>query len=405
MTRSSCTDAAGRARAAAWLAVALLAGSSPSAAQTAGADDSGSQPHIRIGALSLAPSISIPRAGIETNVFNTVEPRSDFALSVSPRLDTRLGIRRRARLAATFIGGVEHFRTFASERSFNPDFRSRLEVPLRRFTLTVGGDYLRTRSRFDDVVDLRARRTVSEVSGGVSVRLSPKLSLGANVGRARWRFDADALFDGTSLAETLNRNERNGGFSLSWRRTALSTFTLNTDFHAARFVRSPDRDSRSLAVTAGGEFHPRALISGSAFIGVRRFTAVGSDVSDATPIVASADLSYRFPTGTTLTLEAARDIAYSYRRDDPIYLASRYGVAATQRMGASFDLTGRIVRGVYDHRGGSGRRDDGRLVEVTVGRRAGPRSRIGFRVGYRSRKSAAARWRYSGLEAGLVFDY
>ena len=405
MTLTARTGTSRRACRLAWLVWLALTASSPAAAQTGGPDDSGARGRIRRGALHLTPSVQVDRIGIETNVFNSFEPESDFVTAVTPRLDTRVPIRRRARLATTITGGVEHYRTFAGERSFNPGVNSRLEVLLRRFAVSVGGDYLRTRRRFDQVVDLRARRTVSAVDGRVSVRLSPKLGLAADVMRERWRFDADALFDGTDLAETLNRDERTAVLALRWRRTALSTFTLATELREARFVQSPNRDSDSLTVTAGGEFHPRALISGSGFIGVRRFSAVGTAVTDATPLVARADLSYRLPTSTTVTFEVERDLRFSYRRDDPTYLIHRYGLAVTPRLDASFDLTGRVVRDAYDHRSGSGRQDRVWSAEGSVGFRAGPTTRIGFRVGYRTRRSDTPRWRYKGLEAGLVFDY
>lgn len=406
MTPNPSTAAGRTVRTLAQLVVVMVATSPSAVAQTGPIeDDFRSRARIRTGALYVTPSVRVDRLGVETNVFNAVEPQSDFVAAVSPRADTWVPFRRRAVLATTFIGGVEYYRTFAGERSFNPNVSSRLHVPLGRVTVAVGGDYLKTRQRPYYEIDVRARRVVNEVNGGVTVALTPRFSVAMDALRERQRFDADALFDGTSLAETLNRDERAGTATLRWRRTALSTFTLGTEFREARFVQSPDRNSENLTVAVGAEFHPRALISGSGSIGIRRFNALGSAVSDVGRVVARADLSYRFPTNTTARFEAERDILYSFRRDDAFYLINRYSVGVTHRLTASFDLTGRVISDVYEYQGATGRQDGVWSAEGTVGYFPSPTTRVGFRVRYLTRNSATARWRYDAVEAGLVFDY
>ena len=406
MTAAVRMDAGRRVRALAPVVLLALIAPTGAAAQARQiGDDFRTQARIRAGALYMTPTVRVDRLGVETNVFNAVEPQSDVVAAASPRLDAWIPFQRRAVLATTFIGGVEYYKTFAGERSFNPNVRSRLEVPVRRVTFSAGGDYLRTRQRPYYEIDVRARRIVREGNGGVSVELAPRLSIDLEAMRQEHRFDADASFDGTSLAETLNRDERVGAATLRWRRTVLSTFTLGTEVREARFVQSPDRDSNNLTLTAGAEFHPRALISGSGAIGVRRFTARGSAVSDITRLVARADLSYRFPTSTTATFEAERDIVYSFRRDDAFYLVSRYSLLVTQRLSPSFDVTGRVTSDAYDYQGASGRLDGVWSAEGSVGYFLSQTTRVGFRVLYVTRNSATARWRYDGIEAGLVFDY
>ena len=326
-----------------------------------------SQARIRRGILTLAPSIEVDRIGIETNVFNSADPQSDFVVALRPRLDASVPVRRRATLSTTFIGGVEHYRTFAGERSFNPNVRARVDVPLRRFAVAAGGNYLRTRQRYDYAVDVRARRTVSDVNGRVSVALSPKLALAADLVREQWRFDADARFDGTRLAETLDRDERTGTLTLSWRRTALSTFVLVAESRENRFLQSPGRNGGSLALLAGGEFHRRALISGSIYAGARRFTAIGPAVSDAASVVLRASLSYPVPrehhgdvrgrAGHRLRVPPRRrdlpDAALRFRRHAPaaaVVRPDRPGIAGRLRLSGRQWTPGPCVAG-----GGIGR--------------------------------------------------
>ena len=407
--RAVCNGPGRRARAALRGAVAaailLCALPPPAAGQTRAADDDfRSRARMRAGPLFMRPGFTLDRLGIDTNVFNTPEEQSDFVVAGTPRIETWLPVRRV--LVTTEAGvGLEYYRKFAGERSANPRVRTQVEVPLRRVTFTAAGDYLRTRERPPYEIDLRARRVETGLNGGVTVAVAPRFDVALEAARNRTRFDAAAFFAGTYLAETLNRDEDSARAAARWRRTALSTFVFAGEYREARFLRSPGRDSGNAIVTAGAEFHPRALISGSGEIGVRRFFARGSDVTDITRVVARADLTWRFRTSTAVTFEAERDIHYSFRRDDPFYVLNRYRIGVRRQLGGPFDVTGYYNRDVYDHQGGTGRRDSVWTAEGILGYRLSAGNRVGFRVRYAERDSITERWRYDGLEAGLVFDY
>ena len=387
---------------------ALLAIVSPAAgtAQTNPTlDDFRPRARMRAGPLFLTPRFTLDRLGVETNVFNSVEPEGDFVVAASPELDLWLPFQRRALVETTVAAHGEYFRRFAGERSLNPEARSRVDVVVRRLSFFAAGRWLDTRQRPAFEIDLRARRVASGVNLGGGAVLAPRLSVELEWLQERLRFDGDVFFEGTALAETLNRRERAGRAAVRWRRTALSTFVLAAEFRGMRFDESPERDSDNLIVTAGGEFHPRALVSGSGYVGLRQFKALGAAVTDATRVVARADLAFDLPGNMTAAVETERDIEYSFTRLDPYYVVTRYGLAVTRRLGGPFEVTGRIVRDVYDYLGATGRRDVARNVSGTFGYRLNETTRAGFRFGHVKRRSATARWRYEGLQAGLVFEY
>ena len=377
----------------------------PVAAQAQAADDDfRSQARMRAGSLYLRPAVTLDKFGFDTNVFNTPEERGDFVVAGTPRLDAWLPVRRA--LVSTSAGArMEYYRKFTGERSINPDASARIKIPLRRVTVEGGGDFLRTRQRPTYELDLRARRVVTGLDGGVTVDVAPSIAVAVEAARERTRFDADAFFAGSALSETLNRDEDSARVAARWRRTALSTFVFATEYRRAQFVESPERDSGNAIVTAGAEFHPRALISGSGEIGVRRFLAHGSDVTDLTRVVARADLTYRIRTSTALTFDAERDIRYSFRRDDPFYVLSHYGIAVRRELRDPFDVTGRYSWNLYDYQSDTERRDTAWSAELTIGYRLTAAARIGFRIRYIERDSATERWRYDGLEGGMVFGY
>ena len=364
-----------------------------------------SEARLRAGFLYLTPSFRLDRLGVDTNVFNNAEQQRDFVAAASPRVDLWIPFQRRALLETVVVTGAEYFHRFAGERSINPEVRSRLEVAAGPVTLFAGGRLLRTRQRPTFEIDLRAQRIQYEVEGGFRLELTRRLSLDLAGSGERLRFDADEFFEGSYLAAVLNRRERAQRIAARWQASVLSTLVLEAESRRMRFLWSPERDSDNVVVTLAGEFHPRALVSGSGRVGVRQFRAQGAAVTDATRVVAGADLRLRLPGGLSATFEAERDIAYSFTRLDPWYLLSRYGVVLTSRLGRGFEISGRAVRDTYDYLGGTGRRDEVRNLSGVLRYRLSPTVSVGLQAGHVLRRSPATRRQFEGLVAGLVFDF
>ena len=375
-----------------------------SVAQTG--DDFRSEARVRAGPLYLSPSFRLDRFGLESNVFSEPEPKGDFVVSATPRVDAWLPFQRWALVSTTFIAGGDWYARYAGERSFNPDFRYRLEAPWRRLTMSVGGSRLRTRRRPDFEIDVRSNRFSRGLYATVGIKALSRLSVDVEARNRTAGFDSDAIFEGTYLSETLNRRERSGIVSVRWRRTALTTIVLASEVREVRFLRSPDRDSDNLISTVGAEFHSRALISGSGRIGIRHFRARGAAVTDISSVVAQADLSYRISGNTAVTFTAERDINYSFERSAPYFVVHRYGLAMTRRLGRRFDLSSFTSRDLYDYRTERRGHDLRWNLRTELGYRLNPTTRTAVQVGYVARNSTTrARRRHDGLVLGFVVDY
>ena len=127
---------------------------------------------IRIGPLSLYPTIALTNLGVDSNVFNEpnqAEPKSDFTLTVTPAVDMRmrLGV---LRLTGTLIEDLVYYQTYSSERSANSDFKSGLQVQLNRVILKGGLTFLSTRERPGFEIDARSQRNETGGNGAVEVR-------------------------------------------------------------------------------------------------------------------------------------------------------------------------------------------------------------------------------------------
>src|SRR5262249_27657916 len=139
--------------------------------------------------------------------------------------------------------------------------------------LTIFGEngYLNTRERPNFEIDLRSRHLENDTAAGVDYRITPKFSVEAAAIREITRYDADAFFAGASLQHTLNRNTTGRGVAGRKKLTPPTTLAVKVESLQDRFPYLPTRDSDSVRVMPGVEFKPRALVSGSAYVGYRRF--------------------------------------------------------------------------------------------------------------------------------------
>ena len=184
------------------------------------------------------------------------------------------------------------------------------------------------------------------------------------------------------------------------------------------FESAPDRDADSVSATIGAELHPRALVSGSGRVGVKRFVGLDARLPDYSGVVALASVSYTWSGSTVFTYTAERDVEYSFEELEPYYVQTGHGLDVTQQLGRGFDVTTGVGRSVYAYRqlGGVGmsssvEADDGRVDVIwngraSIGFHVNRETRIGVGVSYVDRQSSAGSARdYDGLRAGLTFSY
>src|SRR5205085_596859 len=95
--------------------------------------------------------------------------------------------------------------TYAGERSIDTSDQARLDVSLGRVRPFAAVSFLNTRQRPELEIDARARRFEQSLTAGMNVRLTGKTSLEVAANHESRTFDADAVFLGTSLSESLNR--------------------------------------------------------------------------------------------------------------------------------------------------------------------------------------------------------
>jgi hypothetical protein len=114
---------------------------------------------IVYGPLTLTPSLAIKDLGIDDNVFNeAVDPKSDFAFTLTPRAS--VGLRAR-RVRLTYVSAVDYvyYDTYVSERGTNVNSEVRVDLDLGRLRPFASLAGTNTRSRLNTEVDARALTT------------------------------------------------------------------------------------------------------------------------------------------------------------------------------------------------------------------------------------------------------
>ena len=189
-------------RRALWI-VLLISAAVPASAQAPlplPTDEARRNASAHLGPFYITPTFQLKELGVDSNVFNEAgEPKSDFMFNLSPKADVWLAMARRALITTTVATDLVWFQTYDSERSIDPQASVRGELYLHRITLFAQDAYLNSRQRSNYEIDLRTRHMENNFEAGAEYRVTPKFSFSVSGRRAITRFEADAIFLGTSL--------------------------------------------------------------------------------------------------------------------------------------------------------------------------------------------------------------
>ena len=373
-------------------------------------DDPSEGARFRWGPIRFTPTLEITNFGRDSNVFNEAEnPKDDFTTAIGPAV--QIWMRPfRSRLNVTTGGQYLFFNKYEDQRAWNTRNELRWEVPLARLTPFVGGTYVNSRDRQGFEIDSRARRLDRGFTGGTGLRISGKTSFVLSHRRSDIEYDDRETFFGARLARELNRVEEASTLQFRYALTPLTTFVADTEVGRDRFDSANVRDSDSVRVMSGFELKPAALISGSVFVGFRRFNPVSDALADYSGVVAAVKAMY-LRSSTRYDVQVDRDIQYSFRATNPYYALLNTGLKVTQRVTQRWELVaqGSIQRLAYRALAGAAngplatgtpreqdRVDRGSEVGGGIGFRMNESVRLGFDVRHGTRRSDDTGRRFEG---------
>jgi hypothetical protein len=335
---------------------------------------------------------------------------------VTPRADLAVPLARRALVTSTLGADAVYYATYDSERSINPGAVVRANVYLGRVTVFAEDSYVNSHQRANYEIDARARQLQNDVAGGLSVRLTTKLSMEVAARRGETRFASDAFFDGQRLQDTLNRDTRTFTATMRHKLSPLTTIGVRYDRQEDRFPISPVRNTDSFRVMPGVELKPRALINGSAWVGYRSFTPKDPIMPAQKGLVSQLGLSYTLLGATTFGVTYDRDYQFSYQVETPYFVDNSVGVFIRRSVGGRFDIIANAARHRYAYQAlaiqpaqvvaSPDRVDTTDNYGVNLGYRLKRHTRVGFGVSYWTRDSPTDAARaYDGLRIGTTATY
>ena len=399
----------------AWAQVASPAPTTTSSSQSI--DEVRKTYRIHAGPFYVNPAILLKELGVDTNVFNQAgEQKSDFTFTLTPQTDVAVPFARRGLLKATVGADVVYYATYDSERSLDPQATVRGEAYANRLTLFAEDSYLNTRQRPNYEIDLRSRHLQNDVSAGLNVRLTTKTSVEVAGRRGRTRFDGDAIYFGTSLKESLDRDATGITVTAKHKLSALTTLAARYERVQDEFILSSIRNTDSYRVMPGVEFKPRALISGIAYVGYRSFTPKSPTLPEYSGLVAQVGLSYTLLGSTTFGVTADRDVSFSFEQLTPYFIDNGTGVFVRRAIGGHWDVLATAARHRYAYRNLTVQTASLALlpervdlidnVGLNLGYRMKRQTRVGFGASYFTRTSSVATFRdFDGLRVGTTVNY
>jgi len=300
---------------------------------------------FQAGPLVLAPRVHLTNAGHDSNVFNSAEnPKSDLTATFSPSMDGWLRMAH-GRASGRTQFDFYYFKALTDLRGADSDNSGHIEIPINRLRPFATGSFSSTRYRQNLEIDALARRRTDNLMVGVEVKVTAKLTAGLFETRSHLKYDANSVYLNTDLSRVLNHKSTGDGANLSYALTPLTAINLEAARGRDQFAFASERNSDNLRVAAGVTFSPRALINGSASVGIQKRKFLnGSTSAAATGTFVATDLTYTLLGRTRFTVTARRELEYSYLIAQPDYLYGGLTLLVTQRIGDSWEVGGSVGR-------------------------------------------------------------
>jgi hypothetical protein len=382
----------------------LFSASSAAAQDSRTADPLEGMP-IHWGALGLTPTVSVTNFGVDSNIFNDAsDPKSDFTMTVTPRLQARLRAQR-ALFSGSVATGLVYFKSHDEERSIDYITDGRGDFDLNWVRPYVSASLTETSERLNAELDARAPRTETAISGGALFRTATKAALVVDFKREGLDFEQGTFFEGVPLSRTLNSTTQTIEGGLEVYLTPLTTLSVIAARETDRFEHSPSRDSNTLRFMPSLRMEAPAIVQGSIAVGYRRFDAIDPQIPDYSGVVVHGSLSHVVAERTKIDLSVSRDVQYSFEVTQPYYLTTGFRLTVAYQVLDALDVQAFGGRERLAYRdelpaaapsaaNGGDRTDRVGTIGAGAGYRLRPNLRVGIDVEYAKRDSDRPDRRY-----------
>jgi Putative beta-barrel porin 2 len=302
---------------------------------------------IRYGPVALTPAL-IFSSGHDTNVYRTPGNFGDSEAFAVPQIEawwTQPGFQVRGIGAIEFVHFGHHVGATNGQMGVRIDrlhalFKPYFSFNRRQTTAAVDGYE----------VGYKSLRLENASMGGGNFRITPRSNIRFSAGLTQTRWDADAVYQGSSLRDKLNRDNTFANAGYGYAITPVTTIGGLVTISHDRFLYSPIRDGDSVRVSSVVEFGGATVVFGGASVGYERFKSPASSAADFNGLVSTANVGYGFPEDTLVKLSLNRGVQYSFDNSLAYYVLTGVNPSVARRIGQNWDAAGFFGRYTLDYR-------------------------------------------------------
>lgn len=337
----------------------------------------------RYGSLALTPAM-VFSSGYDTNVYREQIGFADYETFVVPQIEAwwvQPGFRVTGRAAMEAVSFLNNPGAINGQTGVRFDRTHSLITPW------AGWNRRRTNaSPTGFEIGYKSLRIENDISGGVNAVLSQRTKMSGLVRIVRTNWDADAIYQTSSLREKLNRDTLGTNATFSYTLTPLTAIGATVETQDDKFKYSPVRDGHAIRVGSVVEFARPAMLFGNAVVGYEHFTSPASGAADFNGMFASANLGYGTADGTLMKLFVNRDLQYSYDPSLAYYVSTGITGTVSRNVMRRWDIAAFGGRYFLDYRPAAGDLASARPVESVIefggaaAYRLNGHTRVGFSV-------------------------
>jgi hypothetical protein len=320
------------------------------AAQSADPDPSATG-LVNLGSFSFTPAVVLS-AGPDSNPYREPGRVGTFEVYATPQI---AGWFSGQTSRASFWGAAEVVRFSNMVGATNWQVGGRLERTAATVRPYINYNLKNTNANptgFE--VGHKSMRIEGDLVAGTDFRTAP-LAFGGSFRSVNTNWAADAIYQGSSLREKLNRRTNVVRGSVGFALTPLTNLEFAAEGITDRFVYSPVRDANSVTLLPGVTIASPATIQGSLWIGYRFFHPLSPTGTDFAGVVGNGTLVYARPAGGSLAFRYQRDLQFSYDPSLAYYLQNSFNLTGVLPLSARWKVQGVVATTALNYEvGGSG---------------------------------------------------
>ena len=189
----------------------------------------------------------------------------------------------------------------------------------------------------------KSRRVETTIAPGLQYGVpGGPIQVGGTFVNSKTRYDAAAIYQGSSLAQKLNFNRNTYSADLSVQVTPLTGMLISGSRSKDHFLLTPERDGTSSQAMLSVEFAPQADITGSFGVGVKHASAPDPGLQPFNGVIWIGQLRHVSSLGTQSLLDLRCDTQYSYDVGHSYFVNTQTRFSVTQPVGGGIELFGQF---------------------------------------------------------------